>query len=145
MLRLFEWINGAYSFVPVDKWPVFEGNVIVKLFFRHGKPYILYQSLLLSTIILKDIAPHRPLIFPRKVVYILSANEIYIPISVHISRYHSRASAILYTYKFLRDVIFKVFVSKIFILKILLVNFDLHESERCLVILKNKIAKMLDL
>ena len=52
--RLFEWIYGANSFVQIDKWPVFEGSIIVRLFFRHGKPHIPCQSLLLSTIVLND-------------------------------------------------------------------------------------------
>ena len=49
MFRLFEWIYGSNSFVPIDKRPVFEGNVIVRLILIHGKPYIPCQSLLLST------------------------------------------------------------------------------------------------
>ena len=44
----------ANSFIPIDKRPVFKGNVIVRLCFRHGKSYIPYQSTLLSTIILND-------------------------------------------------------------------------------------------
>ena len=40
-------------------WPVFEGTVILKLFFRHGNPCIPCQSLLLSTtaglVIFEDI------------------------------------------------------------------------------------------
>ena len=52
---LFEWICGANSFVPIDVWPVFGGNIIVWLFFKHGMPYIPCQSLQLSTIIHNDI------------------------------------------------------------------------------------------
>ena len=51
----FEWIYSTDSSVPIDIWPVFEGNIIVRLFFRHGKPCIPCQSLLLSTIVLNDI------------------------------------------------------------------------------------------
>ena len=34
MFRLFEWIYGANSLVPIDKRPVFERNVIVRLVFQ---------------------------------------------------------------------------------------------------------------
>ena len=34
MFRLFEWTFGANSFVPIDKRPVFEGDVIVRLVFQ---------------------------------------------------------------------------------------------------------------
>ena len=54
MFRQFEWIYGATSFVSIDKWSVFKGIIIVRLVFRHVKPYIPYQSLLLSTIVLND-------------------------------------------------------------------------------------------
>ena len=37
MFRLFEWIYGANSFVPIDKWPVFEGNIFVKAVFQTGE------------------------------------------------------------------------------------------------------------
>ena len=32
--KLFEWIFGANSFVSIDKWPVSEGNIIVRLVFQ---------------------------------------------------------------------------------------------------------------
>ena len=34
MFRLFEWIYGANSFVPIDEWPVFGGKIIVRLLFQ---------------------------------------------------------------------------------------------------------------
>ena len=34
------------SYQYIDKWSVFERNIIVRLFFRYGKPYIRCQSLL---------------------------------------------------------------------------------------------------
>ena len=34
LFRLFEWIFVANSFVPIDKRPVIEGNVIVRLVFQ---------------------------------------------------------------------------------------------------------------
>ena len=42
----------VHSFVPIDKWPLFE---FYSCFLRGGKPYIPCQSLLLSTIVLNDI------------------------------------------------------------------------------------------
>ena len=49
MIRLqFEWIHGGNSFVSIDTWPIFEGNVVVSSF---SKPC---QSLLLSAIVLND-------------------------------------------------------------------------------------------
>ena len=55
MFRLFEWIYNANSIIPIDICPVFEGNIIVGLFLRHGKPYIPCQSLVLSAVVLNDI------------------------------------------------------------------------------------------
>ena len=60
MFRLFEWIYGANSFVPIDKQQVFEGNIIVRLVFWTREaicsmsiPTIYYLLLLLlSTILL---------------------------------------------------------------------------------------------
>ena len=48
-------INGANSFVSIDIWPIFEGNVIVRLFFRHGNPYVLCQYLISSYYVFNDI------------------------------------------------------------------------------------------
>ena len=50
----FEWIYADNSLVSIDKWPVLEGNAFVRLFFRHRKPNIPCQSLLLSTVVLND-------------------------------------------------------------------------------------------
>ena len=49
--RLFEWIYGADSFVPIDKWPVFEGNIIIRLVFQTWEAI---HSLWLSTIVIND-------------------------------------------------------------------------------------------
>ena len=40
-LGCFEWIYGANSFVPINKWPVFEGNIIVGLFSDTGSHIFL--------------------------------------------------------------------------------------------------------
>ena len=45
-------LNGLM--MPVDKQPVFEGNIIVRLVFQTWKPYIPRQSLLLGTILFND-------------------------------------------------------------------------------------------
>ena len=44
---------GANSFIPIDKWPVFEGNVIVRLVFQMREAI---YSLSIPTIVLNDIA-----------------------------------------------------------------------------------------
>ena len=40
MFRLFEWIYGTNSFVPIDIWPVFEGSVIIRQFFSDTGSHI---------------------------------------------------------------------------------------------------------
>ena len=52
MFKLFEWIYGVNSIAPVDIYMA--KKCYYKVVFRHGKPYISCQSLLLSTIILND-------------------------------------------------------------------------------------------
>ena len=58
MFMLFEWMYGANSFVPIDLWPTFEGNVIVRWFFPDvllGGHRFPFKSLLLSTSVLNVI------------------------------------------------------------------------------------------
>ena len=41
IFRPLEWIYDTNRYIPMDTWPVFEGNVIALAYFlRHGKPYV---------------------------------------------------------------------------------------------------------